>query len=281
MGQKVNPLGFRLGISQEHSTHWFTKSQYYSQLVVEDHFLRKNISERFANAGIAAIQIERQLDIIQIHIAAARPRQLLGAFSKDKDAYTGIQQLCDQLTRQLTVFRTQNLLKKQNFVNVKRNQKVTKDQTVSVNSSSNSEEIHSEHSSDLSQSSDSKYSESGPLIEVSNPSVQINIQLTKIAEPDTSAACLAEFIVEQLERRIPFRRALKQAIQRAEKASVKGIKVQISGRLNGAEIARSERIHKGQVPLHTLRAKIEYTSCTATTIYGLLGVKVWVFKGFV
>lgn len=276
MGQKVNPLGFRLGVSQEHSTHWFTKSQYYSQLVVEDHFLRKNIYDKFSNAGIAAIEIERQLDIIQIHIAAARPRQLLGTFSKDKDAYTGIQDLCDQLTKQLKAYRTQNLLKKQHFVNSRKNQEFKQDKPASLESS-----INSENQPDVSDSNDSKSTASSPLIEVSNPSVQINIQLTKIADPDTSAACLAEFIVEQLEKRIPFRRALKQAVQRAEKASVKGIKVQISGRLNGAEIARSERIHKGQVPLHTLRAKIEYTSCTATTIYGLLGVKVWVFKGFV
>lgn len=259
MGQKVNPLGFRLGVSQKHSTYWFTKSQYYSQLVVEDHFLRKFISEHFPNAGIASITIERQLDIIQVHIAAARPRQLLGTFSKDKDVYIGIQDLCNQLTKKLKAYRTQNLLKKQYFLERSKNQ------------------LDTSHSDDTNTTSTSP--RNVPLIELTNPAIQINIQLTKIADPDTSAACLAEFIVEQLERRIPFRRALKQAIQRAEKASVKGIKVQISGRLNGAEIARSERIHKGQVPLHTLRAKIEYNFRTATTIYGLLGVKVWVFKG--
>lgn len=267
MGQKVNPLGFRLGVSQEHSTYWFTKSQYYSQLVVEDHFLRKFIYDHFPNAGIASITIERQLDIIQVHIAAARPRQLLGAFSKDKDAYIGIQDLCNQLTKKLKVYRTQNLLKKQYFVETLKNQQVDQDNAGNLDLPNNSD------------SSISTSTQNVPLIELTNPSVQINIQLTKIADPDTSAACLAEFIVEQLERRIPFRRALKQAIQRAEKASVKGIKVQVSGRLNGAEIARSERIHKGQVPLHTLRAKIEYNYRTATTIYGLLGVKVWVFKG--
>ncbi|RYX87891.1 30S ribosomal protein S3 [bacterium] len=110
--------------------------------------------------------------------------------------------------------------------------------------------------------------------------VEIALLLTKVENPNRSAACLAEFIVEQLEKRVPFRRVLKRSIQKAEEASVEGIKVQISGRLNGAEIARSERIHKGQVPLHTLRAKIEYNSRTAKTIYGLLGVKVWVFNGF-
>lgn len=269
MGQKVNPLGFRLGVSQEHSTYWFTKSQYYSQLVVEDHFLRKFIYDHFPNAGIASITIERQLDIIQVHIAAARPRQLLGTFSKDKDAYTGIQDLCNQLTKKLKAYRTHSLLKKQYFVEASKN--LHSDSVTSKN------QLEASQSNTTNTASTSP--QNVPLIELSNPSVQINIQLTKIADPDTSAACLAEFIVEQLERRIPFRRALKQAIQRAEKASVKGIKVQVSGRLNGAEIARSERIHKGQVPLHTLRAKIEYNYRTATTIYGLLGVKVWVFKG--
>lgn len=288
MGQKVNPLGFRLGVSQEHSTYWFTKSQYYSQLVVEDHFLRKFIYDHFPNAGIASITIERQLDIIQVHIAAARPRQLLGTFSKDKDAYTGIQDLCNQLTKKLKAYRTQSLLKKQYFVEASKSLHADKTITLDVDGfdSSKAVSLESENSKEQNQTSqsnatntDSTSPQNVPLIELSNPSVQINIQLTKIADPDTSAACLAEFIVEQLERRIPFRRALKQAVQRAEKASVKGIKVQVSGRLNGAEIARSERIHKGQVPLHTLRAKIEYNYRTATTIYGLLGVKVWVFKG--
>ena len=106
----------------------------------------------------------------------------------------------------------------------------------------------------------------------------ISIGIIKLSDPDTSAACLAESIVEQLEKRIPFRRAMKQAVSRAQNASVKGIKVQISGRLNGAEIARSEWILKGRVPLHTLRAKVQYDSRTARTIYGLLGVKVWVFR---
>nr|YP_010732106.1 ribosomal protein S3 [Massjukichlorella minus]WDY13020.1 ribosomal protein S3 [Massjukichlorella minus] len=253
MGQKVHPLGFRLGVSQEHTSHWFAKGQQYSQLVIEDHFLRKYISTKFPNAGIAAINIERQLDTIQIYVSSARPRQLLGSFNKEKEIYTGIQQLRDQLTTQLTAYRSHNLSAKK--------------------------ESHSKDG--ISNSSNRSDNSSNPLIDSTSLFARISIHLTKVSEPDTSAACLAEFIVEQLEKRIPFRRALKQAVQRAERASVKGIKVQVSGRLNGAEIARSERIHKGQVPLHTLRAKMEYNYRTARTIYGLLGVKVWIFKGFV
>ena len=248
MGQKVHPLGFRLGVSQKHSSDWFAKGKLYSQLVIEDHFLRKYIYNKFPDAGIASILINRQLNKIQISISSVRPRQLLGSFDRQKQNYTGVQELRDQLTKELSVFRT----KKLNLITIS---KTSKDKITLK-------------------------SNPGPGISLMNPFAGISIYVTKVSNPDISAACLSDFIVDQLERRINFRRALKQAVGRAERASVKGIKVQVSGRLNGAEIARSERIHKGQVPLHTLRAKMEYDSRTARTIYGLLGVKVWVFKGF-
>nr|YP_009745169.1 ribosomal protein S3 [Halymenia maculata]QIG87179.1 ribosomal protein S3 [Halymenia maculata] len=108
---------------------------------------------------------------------------------------------------------------------------------------------------------------------------QIRINIIEIAEPDIEAALIAEFITQQLEKRIAFRRAVRQGIQRAPKTSIKGIKVQVSGRLNGAEIARSEWIREGRVPLQTLRADINYSYKTAQTIYGVIGVKVWLFKG--
>nr|YP_008144846.1 30S ribosomal protein S3 [Grateloupia taiwanensis]AGO19901.1 30S ribosomal protein S3 [Grateloupia taiwanensis] len=108
---------------------------------------------------------------------------------------------------------------------------------------------------------------------------QIRINIVEITEPDTEAALIAEFITQQLEKRIAFRRAVRQGIQRSQKTSVKGIKVQVSGRLNGAEIARSEWVREGRVPLQTLRADIDYSYKTAHTIYGVLGVKVWLFKG--
>nr|YP_009660607.1 30S ribosomal protein S3 [Corallina chilensis]QCS25555.1 30S ribosomal protein S3 [Corallina chilensis] len=108
---------------------------------------------------------------------------------------------------------------------------------------------------------------------------QIRINVIEITEPDREAFIIADFISQQLEKRVAFRRAVRQAIQRAQKANVKGIKVQVSGRLNGAEIARSEWLREGRVPLQTLRADIDYSYKTAQTIYGILGIKVWLFKG--
>ena len=108
---------------------------------------------------------------------------------------------------------------------------------------------------------------------------QLRINVLEVTEPDREAAIIAEFIAQQLEKRVAFRRAIRQAIQRAQKANIKGIKIQVSGRLNGAEIARSEWIREGRVPLQTLRADIDYSYKRAQTIYGVLGIKVWLFKG--
>jgi ribosomal protein S3 len=321
MGQKVNPLGFRLGVSQKHTSHWFAKSQQYSQLVIEDHFLRESIHKKFPNAGIDSIHIEREVDRISIVIASARPRQLLGFFNREENSYVGIQKLRDQLTTQLSTSRRNNRAKNQSKKRMVLNQSrpegspelrsasgLTGEPTPSTAGSDRPSDLAerlqiedlqalapSKESADtaLNDSAPSRV-EQGSVVDTSSTKnqsqatefistegpVYISIHLTKVSEPNASAACLSEFIVEELEKRVPFRRALKQAVQRAQRASVKGIKVQIAGRLNGAEIARSERIHKGQVPLHTLRAKMQYHSRTAKTIYGLLGVKVWVFTGF-
>ena len=108
---------------------------------------------------------------------------------------------------------------------------------------------------------------------------QIRINIIEITEPDKQSELIAEFIVQQLEKRVAFRRAVRQGMQRSQKADIKGIKVQVSGRLNGAEIARSEWLREGRVPLQTLRADIDYSYKTAQTIYGVLGIKVWIFKG--
>ena len=106
----------------------------------------------------------------------------------------------------------------------------------------------------------------------------IKFQIQAVENPDVHAQVLASLVVQQLETRVPFRRAVREVIRKAEFAGVRGIKIQVSGRLNGAEIARSEWVRKGRVPLHTLRAKIDYALCTAKTIYGILGVKVWVYQ---
>ena len=273
MGQKVNPLGFRLGVSQRHISHWFIENNNYSQLVVEDQLIRNFFYQRFP--GIASISIKRDLNKVVIEIFSANTRDLLveggkvaikatlspsqagarrveGASPSTSQNVINsgghqIDNLCKQLLKELTVYRNARSQRKKFSASGSRNNALTKDQIGSA--------------------------------PIEKP-VEIELFLTKVENPNTSAACLAEFIVEQLEKRVPFRRVLKRSIQKAEEASVEGVKVQISGRLNGAEIARSERIHKGQVPLHTLRAKIEYNSRTAKTIYGLLGVKVWVFNGF-
>jgi small subunit ribosomal protein S3 len=108
---------------------------------------------------------------------------------------------------------------------------------------------------------------------------QIRINVVEVTRVDADAALIGEYIAQQLERRVSFRRVVRQAIQRAQKAGIEGIKIQVSGRLNGAEIARPEWTREGRVPLHTLRADIDYAYCTASTIYGTLGIKVWVFKG--
>lgn len=108
---------------------------------------------------------------------------------------------------------------------------------------------------------------------------KIRINIIEITEPDTEAVLLGEFIAQQLEKRIAFRRAVRQGIQRAQKANIQGIKIQVSGRLNGAEIARKEWVREGRVPLQTIRANIDYSYTTAQTIYGILGIKVWLFKG--
>lgn len=108
---------------------------------------------------------------------------------------------------------------------------------------------------------------------------QIRINVVEVARVDADAALVAEYIVQQLERRVSFRRVVRQAIQRAQRAGVEGIKIQVSGRLNGAEIARTEWTREGRVPLHTLRANVDYSYRTAQTIYGVLGIKVWIFKG--
>ena len=296
MGQKVNPLGFRLGVSQKHTSYWYAKSQQYSQLVVEDHFLRESIHKKFPNAGIDSIHIEREVDRISIEIASARPRQLLGFFNRDENSYVGIQQLRDQLTTQLSTYRLNTRAKNQSkraarsailsasnvgYSGTTIDTDTTKSKTshLADPSSASSPSGSAKQSQSKRNKSSARPNKAAEFISTEGP-VYISIHLTKVSEPNASAACLSEFIVEELEKRVPFRRALKQAVQRAQRASVKGVKVQIAGRLNGAEIARSERIHKGQVPLHTLRAKMQYHSRTAKTIYGLLGVKVWVFTGF-
>lgn len=207
MGQKIHPLGFRINITQQHKSSWFSKKQNYRQLLQEDYEIRTCINDLLKTASIVSIQINRKVEQVEIEIATARPGIILGKTG------SGIADLRNAISKKLN------------------NQK------------------------------------------------QIRINVIEVTEPDKEASIIAEFIVQQLEKRVAFRRAVRQAIQRAQKSRIKGIKVQVSGRLNGAEIARSEWIREGRVPLQTLRADIDYSYKRAQTIYGVLGIKVWLFKG--
>jgi small subunit ribosomal protein S3 len=212
VGQKIHPVGFRLGITQEHQSLWFAVPDRYPELLQEDHKLRQYIEQKLGrnaqnNAGISEIRIERKADQIDLEVRTARPGVVVGRGGQ------GIESLRTGL---------QDLLGGQR---------------------------------------------------------QIRINVVEVQKVDADAYLIAEYIAQQLERRVSFRRVVRQAIQRAQRAGVQGIKVQVSGRLNGAEIARTEWTREGRVPLHTLRADIDYSYCTAQTVYGILGIKVWVFKG--
>jgi small subunit ribosomal protein S3 len=207
MGQKTHPLGFRIGITQNHRSSWFANSQNYSKSLEEDYKIRYFIEQKLSNANISNICIYKKIDQIEIKIQTARPGIVLGRFG------AGIEILRNDLQKIL------------------------------------------------------------------NQSKQIRIDVIEITEPDTEARLLADFITQQLEKRVAYRRAVRQAVQRAQRANIQGIKIQVSGRLNGAEIARSEWTREGRVPLQTLRANIDYSYRIAQTTYGVLGVKVWLFKG--
>jgi len=207
VGQKIHPIGFRLGITQEHRSRWFADTKRYPEILQEDHKIRQYVDKNLSNAGISGVRIERKADQIDIEIHTARPGVVVGRGG------SGIESLRTGLQQDLGSNR------------------------------------------------------------------QIRINVVEVARVDADAELIAEYIVQQLERRVSFRRVVRQAIQRAQRADVQGIKIQVSGRLNGAEIARTEWTREGRVPLHTLRANIDYSYRTAQTIYGILGVKVWVFKG--
>jgi small subunit ribosomal protein S3 len=222
MGQKIHPLGFRLGITQEHTAHWFVPKSEYSGFLYQDILIRNYLNKKFSDLGIISIQIHRQKKRLILHLAVTRLDILL---RQPKD------------TLKIVRAELKNLLNQQN------------------------PRLQTE-----------LYHEQGYIDQA------IKFQIQAVENPDMYASVLAASVVQQLETRVPFRRAVREVIRKAEFAGVRGIKIQVSGRLNGAEIARSEWVRKGRVPLHTLRAKIDYSLCTAKTIYGILGVKVWVYQ---
>jgi small subunit ribosomal protein S3 len=204
MGQKVNPIGFRLGVIKGWESNWFGGNDFAEKLV-EDEKIRKYILARIPKGGIARIIIERTLKRITITINTARPGVVIGKGGAEVD------------------------------------------------------KIKEE------------------LKNITNKDVQINI--FEIKRPEIDAKLIGESIAQQLQARISFRRAMKMAIQGALRVGAEGIKVQVSGRLGGAEIARTEQYKEGRTPLHTLRADIDYALSEAQTVYGKIGIKVWVMRG--
>ena len=208
MGQKTHPLGFRLGITQEHRSAWYANFNQYSNLLEEDDQIRTYLNKLTKSASISNIKINRNGlgDQIQLNIETGRPGALVG------ESGLGIE----------------NLLK-----NIKK-------------------------------------------ILPSNRQITINI--IEVEKVNLNASLIGDLVVKQLEERVAFKRAMREALQAAQEDNVSGIKIQVSGRLNGAEMARSEWIREGRVPLQTLRADIDYATTEANTIYGVLGIKIWLFK---
>lgn len=208
MGQKTHPLGFRLGITQDHKSTWYANFNQYADILKEDNLIRTYIDTIAKPNNISNVKINRNglNDHIQLNIETGKPGILVG------DLGVGLETLLKNVKKILPSNR------------------------------------------------------------------QLTINVLEVEKVDLNAALLADLVVEQLEKRIAFRRAIREALQRAQKQNVNGIKIQVSGRLNGAEIARSEWIREGRVPLQTLRADIDYATKEANTIYGVLGIKIWLFK---
>ena len=208
MGQKTHPLGFRLGIIQEHRSKWYANFNQYANVLEEDDKIRTYINTISKANSISNVRINRNglNDQIQLNIETGKPGILVG------DVGTNLESLLTNIKKILPSNR------------------------------------------------------------------QVTINIFEVEKVDLNAALLADLVADQLEKRVAFRRAIRDTLQRAQKQNVNGIKIQVSGRLNGAEIARSEWIREGRVPLQTLRADIDYATREANTIYGILGIKVWLFK---
>lgn len=208
MGQKVHPVGIRLGISADWNAKWYASKKDFPDLLNADIKVREYLRKKLANANVSRIQIERPTGSANITIHTARPGVVIGKKGADIE-----------------------ILRK----------------------------------------------EISKIIGLHINSVKVNIE--EIRKPELDAKLVAESIAQQLERRVMFRRAMKRSIQNTMRMGAQGIKIKIGGRLNGAEIARSEMYAEGRVPLHTLRADIDYGTHEALTTYGILGIKVWIYKG--
>lgn len=204
MGQKVNPIGLRVGINRTWDSRWYAGKDYAKKLV-EDLKLREYVQERLKPAGISKVIIERAAKNTRVSVHAARPGVIIGKKGAD------IEKLRSELSRRA--------------------------------------------------------------------GGEVSLNIIEVRKPDVDAQLAAEGVAQQLERRVSFRRAMKRAVQNALRAGSKGIRINVSGRLGGADIARTEWYREGRVPLHTLRADVDYGTAEALTTYGIIGVKVWLYKG--
>lgn len=229
MGQKVHPVGFRLGITKNHLSKWFAISPVYSRLVIEDYYIRNILSRKFVNGLISKVEIQRKFDDqIQLTLYSSKPGLLLSCYRNN------LKVLSDELTLEIKKNRKENF---QGNLKEKLNVKTF-------------------------------YS----------LKPRVTVQIFELSNPETNAESIAELLAEELQKRVAFRRAIKKTIRRTQRKKIMGVKIQISGRLNGAEIARSEWVREGRIPLQTLKADIDYCYRATKTIYGVLGIKVWVYR---
>ncbi len=205
MGQKIHPIGFRLGVQRSWTAKWYGSNRNFAETLNEDLKVRSFLRKKLAHASVSKIQIERPAKNARITIFSARPGVVIGKKGEDIEA------LRSQLARLM--------------------------------------------------------------------SVPVHVNIEEVRKPEIDAQIIADSIAQQLEKRVMFRRAMKRAMQNAMRLGAQGIKIMSSGRLNGAEIARTEWYREGRVPLHTLRAEIDYGFSEAKTTYGVIGIKVWVYKG--
>lgn len=209
MGQKIHPYGFRLGITTDHVSRWFSdstkKGQRYADYLAEDIKIRQHLTTQLDRAGVSRIEIERTRDRVSVNIYSARPGIVIGRRGAEADRIRG------------------------------------------------------------------------ELEKITGKQIQLNI--LEVKNPEADAQLVAQGIAEQLAARVAFRRAMRKGLQGAQRAGAKGVRIQVSGRLGGAEMSRSEFYREGRVPLHTLRANIDYGFYEAKTTFGRIGVKVWIYKG--
>ena len=205
MGQKVHPIGFRLGINRSWDSLWFAKKGDYGKYLIEDYKIRQFIKKNIKNAGVSEVVIERSSKKCTVSIHTSRPGFVIGKKGSD------IEKIKNKIS------------------------KITKD--------------------------------------------EVSVNIKEIKKPELNAYLVSENIAQQLEKRVAYRRAMKRAMQATMRLGAKGIKVCVSGRLAGNDIARSEWLREGSIPLHTLRANLDYAESEALPTYGMIGVKVWIYKG--